>query len=72
MTSANRLKFRAVDGYSSLNSSEAFGTRVEDAHAASWGCGDARRGTASDTLTYFNPFVQVLMKHRLVQDFTAA
>lgn len=45
---------------------------VEDALATSWHRGDSHHRDGKDALTYFDPFVQMLMKHRLVHDFAAA
>ena len=45
---------------------------VEDALASSWGYGQAQHSGDTSALTLYEPFVQMLMKHRLVHDFAAA
>ena len=45
---------------------------VEDALARSWGYGSAQHTGNTSALTVHEPFVQMLMKHRLVHDFAAA
>ncbi len=45
---------------------------VEDALARSWGYSSSQFGGDTTALTAFEPFVQMLMKHRLVHDFAAA
>ena len=45
---------------------------VEDALALSWGYGTSQHTGQTTALSVFEPFVQMLMKHRLVHDFAAA
>jgi predicted TIM-barrel fold metal-dependent hydrolase len=45
---------------------------VEDALARSWGYGSSQHEGDTTALTVFEPFVQMLMKTRLVHDFAAA
>lgn len=45
---------------------------VEEAHARAWGYRTGQRQGDTDALTLMEPFVQMLMKHRLVHDFAAA
>ncbi len=45
---------------------------VEDALARSWGYGASQKANNTSALNVFEPFVEMLMKHRLVHDFAAA
>ena len=45
---------------------------VDDAVACAWGYGASNRDGDTDTFTVTEPFVQMLMKHRIVHDFAAA
>jgi predicted TIM-barrel fold metal-dependent hydrolase len=45
---------------------------VEDAIARAWGYRTSRHGGNTNAITLSEPFVTMLMKHRLVQDFAAA
>jgi predicted TIM-barrel fold metal-dependent hydrolase len=45
---------------------------VEDALARAWGYQGSQHDGDTNALTLFEPFVQMLMKHRLVHDFAAA
>jgi predicted TIM-barrel fold metal-dependent hydrolase len=45
---------------------------VENALARSWGYESRRRQGEVSSLSYYEPFVEVLMSHRLIHDFMAA
>jgi predicted TIM-barrel fold metal-dependent hydrolase len=45
---------------------------VDQAVARAWGYGEARHGGDTDALSVHEPFVEMLQKHRIVEDFAIA